>query len=421
MARGRKATQGTALTAAERKRLSRERLRSGRNSPAEFRDTSACHEIPPCHEIETVSVVIPSPVSAPFEAFSASAPVSEFRDILTCSASTTASNSHRRENSTDFDPLFTSVCCDWMSGRHEYLEEVEPRFGGHILKVSKDGEVEWESGSWESIRCPSSDTSIRAKCDGKRLWFSANIGRFQQADNFEGLTVIQCVERWAKVLKDLGFDTRGFGTRHRVGTPAECGTFLTRIDLAGNLETDNYAALCTASMSRRIGQRLPKEGKYGPTWGYDAKRGNWMKAKLYDKSAELAGRRTPSPGATIARFEVQLGGEFLKQNHLDSVAHWRGDEMGQIIYGRFADQVFRDQIDVTQWSDIPLRLRGYAVLWRDGEDIRNHVSQATYYRIRKQLLEGFGIDIGVRCNVQSLTRRVQTVTVTPINALRRVA
>lgn len=337
--------------------------------------------------------------------------------LSTCSASTTASNSGSPEKST----LFSSVCCDWLSGRHEYLEEVEPRNGGRVLKVSADGEIEWEQGSWESIRCPSSDTSIRAKCDGKRLHFSANIGRFQHADNLEGMTVMQCIEKWGRVLKDVGFDTTGFGTRHRVGTLAECGTFLTRIDLAGNMETDNYAALCTASMSRRIGQRLPKEGKYGPTWGYDAKRGNWSKAKLYDKSAELAGKRRPTSGATVARFEVQLGSEYLKQNGLDSVAAWKEDEMGQIIYGKFADQVFREQIDVTRWADIPPRLRSWAVLWRDGEDIRNHLKLSQFYAVRNQLREQFGIDIGVPCNVQSLTRRVQTVTVTPINALRSAA
>lgn len=289
------------------------------------------------------------------------------------------------------------------------------------MKVNPDGVIEWETASWESIRCPSSDTSIRVKCDGKRLHFSGNIGRFQQADNFRGLTVIQCIERWAEVLRNLGFDVRGFGTRHRVGTPAECGTYITRIDLAGNLETDNYAALCTASMTRRIGQRLPKEGKYGPTWGYDAKRSNWTKAKLYDKTAELEGRRTPSPGATTARFEVQLGSEYLKQNRMDAVAAWKEGNMGTIIYGRFADQVFRDQIETIRWNEIPIKLRTWAVLWRDGENIRNQMSKSAYYRARKALLEDHGIDIGVPCNVQALTHKVQTVTVRPVSALREAA
>lgn len=290
-----------------------------------------------------------------------------------------------------------------------------------VLKCNAAGEIEWETASWESIRCPSSDTSIRAKCDGKRLHFSGNIGRFQQTSNLEGLTVMQCIERFAKVLKDLGFDTTGFGTRHRVGTLAECGTFLTRIDLAGNLITDNYASLCAASMVRRIGQRLPKEGKYGPTWGYEAKRGNWAKFKLYDKKSEMEGKRRPVAGATIARFEAQLGSEWLKQKHMDSVKAWKDETMGQIIYGQFADQVFKQTIETANWADIPPKLRVWALLWRDGDDIRNHLKQSQYYAVRKALLDDYGLDIGVPCNIQALTRRVQTVTVTPINALRAAA
>ena len=49
---------------------------------------------------------------------------------------------------------------------------------------------------------------------------------------------------------------------------------------------------------------------------------------------------------TVARFEIQLGSEYLKQNHLDAPAHWEGDDMAQIIYGKFADQVFLIQSQV---------------------------------------------------------------------------
>lgn len=308
-----------------------------------------------------------------------------------------------------------------MSGRHDYLHPVPAVDAGRVMKVSRDGEIEWEAESWDAVRCPSSDTSIRVKCDGKHLWFSGNIGRFQHGDNLVGHTVLECLEKFRLVLRNLGYDVTGFGTRDRVGTLAECGTFLTRLDLAGNFETDNYSAVCTAAMSRRIGQRLPREGKYGPTWGYESKRSNWMKAKLYDKGAEMEGRRRPGSGATVARFEVQLGSEFLKQKCLDSVYSWRVEDMANVIYGRFADQVFRGRIDVNRWSDIPPRLRTWAVLWRDGEDIRQHLSTSRYYAVAKKLREEYGIDIAQPCNVLSLTRRVQLVQVMPINALRRAA
>lgn len=317
-----------------------------------------------------------------------------------------------------------SPCCDWLSLRHDYplTRQVQPRNAGKVMKVSSEGEIEWESASWESIRCPSSDTSIRVKCDGRHLWASANIGRFQRADNVQGYSVLECIERWAEVLGNLGFDLYGFGSRFQAGTVAEWGTHLTRIDLAGNFETSDYAALSQGLMVRRIGQKLPQLGKYGPTWGYDTKRGNWHKFKLYDKTAEQEGKRRSSGGATVARFEGQFGSEFLKREGLDKVSAWAGDaDMEKVIYGRFAEQVFREGLEVQRWQELPLKLQHWATCWREGRDLRAEMSKSAYYRARAQLLE-HGIDIGTPCNVLALSRHVQVVTVTPqVNRIRRVA
>lgn len=329
---------------------------------------------------------------------------------------------------------FASVCCDWMTFRHEYAEPVEPRESGRIMKISADGEIEWETAQWEQIKCASSDTSIRVRCDGKTLKGMANIGRFQQPDNRQGLTVMQCVERWAEVLGALGFNVEGFGTRfnRKVGEGAgetltgeskilEAGTFLTRIDLAGNFEVSDYSALSSAMMVRRIGQKLPMAGKYGPTWGYDSKRSNWWKAKLYDKTAELEGKRRSAGGATLARFEVQLGAEYLKREGLDRAIKWRGQDMAQVIYGKFADSVFRDSLSVQDWTVLPARLRGYVLIWRDGGDVRQQFkSLGGYYKARAKLME-YGIDIGTACNVTALARHCRIVEVAPVSALREAA
>lgn len=326
---------------------------------------------------------------------------------------------------------YAGICCDWMSGRHEYPYEVEAMPSGRILRLDRDGVIEWETMQWEQIRCPSSDTSIRVRCDGRILKFSGNIGRFQESDNREGLTVVQCVEKFTEVLGKLGFDMRGFGSRlvRKVegdtaldGDAAilQCGTYLTRIDLAGNFQVSDYSALCSSMLIRRIGQKLPMAGKYGPVWGYDAKRSNWWKAKFYDKQAELDGKRRPNSGATLARFEVQLGSEWLKREGLDRVYKWRGDEMGKVIYGQFADQVFRESLSVMDWAEIPSRLRAYAVLWRDGVDIRTVLGQSQYYATRAKLMQ-YGIDIGTSCNVTALTRNCRIVEVAPVSALRRAA
>jgi len=317
---------------------------------------------------------------------------------------------------------YEGLACDWMSGRHDYPVEAPavPWEAGRIVKIDRDGVIEYEARAWEQIRCPSSDTSIRIKCDGQHLWFSGNIGRFQHHDNITGIGVLECVERWAEVMKNLGLDLRGFGTRWRENMVSEYGTHLTRIDLAGNFDVSDYSALCSMLSIRRIGQKLPITGKYGPTWGYDSKRSNWLKAKLYDKTAEAEGRRTPSSGRTLARFEVQLGSEYLKREKLDKVITWKDEDMTNIVYGKFADQIFKESVSVEDWTEIPLRLRQYAILWRDGIDVRSQVQKSAYYSARKRLLE-YGIDIGTPCNVVALSRQVRVVEVTPVSALRRAA
>lgn len=317
------------------------------------------------------------------------------------------------------NPAFDSVLCDWLGGVHAYPEPVKPMEAGRILRIDRDGVIEYEKRTWEQIRCPSSDTSIRVRCDGKRLDFTGNIGRFQKENNLTGVGVVQCVERWSEVLAGLGLDVRMFGAVIRAGTVAEVGTRLTRIDLASNFRVSDYAAFCRSKLSRPIGRRHAREGKYGPTWGYDAKRGNWWKAKLYDKEAEQQGLRSSKGGDTIARFEIQLGGEWLRREKLNTVKAW-GDDMAKIIYGRFAGELFKETSSVEDWSEIPARLRGHAILWRDGVDLRQFMSQSAWYRTKSRLLE-YGVDIRVPCNVVALTRRCRTIDIMPLPSIREAA
>lgn len=316
---------------------------------------------------------------------------------------------------------FPSISCDWLTLSHRLDSPIEPLKSGLTMKLDQDGVIEWEMLDWTKLYCPSSDSSLRIRCDGEKLQCSGNVSRWKQPDNLLGLTVQECVTVWAELLPTLGIRVPMFGAVVCEDTCAERGTFISRVDLAGNLETDNYSALCHTAMNQRVGQKLPKPGKFGPMWGYEAKRGNWVKAKLYDKGAEMSGKRTAGTGATMARFEVQLGSEYLKREGLNKLRGWKGGgEMEKVIHGRFAEQVFRESVPVNSWDDIPVRLRGLAYAWRDGVCLRNELKQANFYKQRKALL-AYGIDIAVPCNVLAFTAKVREVQVMPVHALRRLA
>lgn len=312
--------------------------------------------------------------------------------------------------------------CDWLSGSYRYRESRKPRDSGKTMKIDRDGCIEWETQDWESVRCPSSDTSIRVRCNGQRLQFSGNIGRFQEADNVTGLPLLACVEKYGVVLRNLGFELPLFGACQNPGTLYEFGTTLSRVDLAANFQVSDYKSWVLHLLQRPISRRYPRLGKYGPTWGYESRRSNWWKAKVYDKSAEIAGKRAPNDGETLARFEVQLGSEYLKRENLNHVAGWNktvgGESMAKIIYGRFLNEIQREPCGVEDWSEIPPKLRAYAILWRDGQ--MPVLTRPTFYRVRAQLKE-YGIDIAVPCNVLSLTRRVRYLDVVQQSSFRSAA
>lgn len=353
-------------------------------------------------------------------------------------------------------PVFDSVICDWLTISHPLREAYPVVNDGQILKLNADGSHEWSSECWLTLKCASSDTSLRIKCDGQKVMMTGNIGRFGQSDNLNGHTVAECLVMWRDLLveyfpartvrtvKPLSQDEFNRGlvseivTEHYpalniadffapdvemlnrlTGEIELSGTRITRCDLAGNFYTDNFASLTAMMMTRKLGQRAPRMGKYGAMWGYDSKRSNWLKAKLYDKTCELEGRRTPATGETTARFEVQLGSEILKRRGLHIESGWmEGKNMENITYLEYSNQVFREQATAESWLEIPSRIRQYAVLWRDGTPLRNQCqSDATYYRIRKQLL-GYGIDASQPCNVMTLVRRIETVKVMPLQARR---
>lgn len=321
--------------------------------------------------------------------------------------------------------VFDSVICDWLTISHP-LRVAHPVVNdGQILRIKADGSTEWTTECWKTLKCASSDTSLRIKCDGEKVMMTGNIGRFGQSDNLNGHTVAECIELWRQLLATYypginDFFGSDFKMVNRVtGEVVLSGTRITRCDLAGNFFTDNFASLTAQLMTRKLGQRAPRMGKFGPMWGYDSKRANWLKAKVYDKACELEGRRTPATGATTARFEVQLGSEILKRKGLHIADGWKKEiDMENVTFLEFSNQVFRDQATAESWLDIPPRLRQYAVLWRDGTPLRNQCkSEATFYRVRKALLM-HGIDASQPCNVMTLVRRIEVVKVMPLPARR---
>lgn len=72
----------------------------------------------------------------------------------------------------------------------------------------------------------------------------------------------------------------------------------------------------------------------------------------------------------------------------------------------------RAEHTVDDLEDLPKHLRCTARDWLAGDDIRKHVSLATFKRHRSALLF-YGIDIAVRRNVVAFKPRVRVIEVRP--------
>ena len=332
--------------------------------------------------------------------------------------------------------VFDSVFCDWLTISHP-LREFHPVINdGRVSKIMPTGEIDWVTECWQTIESASSDTSLRIKCDGSKLMLTGNIGRFGQANNLSGYSVIDCCLLWQDLL-DRYYPTLGklfqpdFEMLNRnTGVIELSGTRITRCDLTSNFNTDNFYSLSQMLMSHPIGQHPPRMGKYGVMWGYESQRAGWLRAKVYDKTCELEGRRTPAHDATMARFEVQLGSEYLRRNHLHTFSGWSGENTMKksinetkenVVYGQFSDQIFKQQATAENWNSIPVRLRHYAIMWRDGHSLRSLCkAKTTYYRVLKEL-KAHGVDCTQPCNVMNIVRRVEVVKIMPLNSLRSPA
>ena len=173
--------------------------------------------------------------------------------------------------------------CDWISFTHVYPEQ-QPQFhDGRLIRVSSEGELVFDMVKGKSVK-GSFDTSLYIRCDGDRLQFSGNVGRFGEPDNVHGYPFSQCWQKLIGVLQGLGISTEGLGVIHRThnadGSVSTLGTRLTRVDVTCNCLVSDYALSCQAFAVCQIFGMQPERGKYGVKWGYDRKRGNWLRVKL---------------------------------------------------------------------------------------------------------------------------------------------
>lgn len=340
----------------------------------------------------------------------------------------------------------TTDMLDWITARVPCFH-LSPITGGRVLKITPDGEIEWQVesrlpvvGSYESslmIRT----YGVRDDREGVRrgiiLDVSGNPTKFLQGHNLfggflaPGPLLELLLYRLCEILPGLrptDFDLQRWRDGHFEILRAD----INRMYALGSRERVQAwlrGAEYSAYMRHRGRGTLVKNGTL--YFGQGSKR--WS-AKFYGKGDELdagkghglhRGLQVEEPKLKAwaddkLRFEVMLRSKEIQERGLRWAFDWSETTGAEILKGIAEGIQMSDQraLPTTAITDLPKRLVPVYHLWQQGHDIRAMYPHRTFYRYRKEMLP-HGIDIAIRqphedrSNVVPLIRVIEAVPVGP--------
>lgn len=350
-------------------------------------------------------------------------------------------------------PIGLDVFCDWLTIYQDHEEELPILNDGHVVRFEPDafrkciddetGEIRpmFDALKAEYTVCRriehegSYETKISIRCDGYRVELSGNVGRFGRPDNLFGLRVLETVGRANEILAALGLPAFS-------GVEANCAyartdsyasgrnAVITRVDLTANFATGSREAAfrCLHWMSgqgtARNSGKNPRNYGNGITWNEGSKR---HYEKLYFKADELGPHvsdevRDYCNQNGILRYEVSLKSRELADRGLQSMVGWsrvskEGTRMENVIYGKFAEVLTRNQVSVTECQKIPGKLGFIAKSYLNGENPYEaaDIGISTRRRWRAKLRD-YGIDIAQPIDVTRMQTRIRVIDLQPVSA-----
>lgn len=271
----------------------------------------------------------------------------------------------------------------------------------------------------------SHSTAVRLRCDGLQVTLSGNPGRFDRSDNLFSFGLEETVERASAIARQRGLPAFSPGDRRFADNLNErdaklglwerwTGAVYRELHVTQNLSAGNEA-LAKEYMLWAGSQRAARiaKGVYGDEtiiFGSLAKKGKPLHKAIvvYRKAAEMLAhaRGTEAKKAVLAspvyqwardtgavRVECKWGSHFLRDNAL---RYMGGTTMGQVISIFDRETGFllgaSPERAVRLVSDMPARLRLPALAWIRGDDLRQLLTERTYYRVLKGLRD-YGLDV----------------------------
>ncbi|VEB43088.1 phage/plasmid replication protein, gene II/X family [Chromobacterium violaceum] len=352
---------------------------------------------------------------------------------------------------------FIRIKQKWCGVLNPETGEVEPALpivdSGVVGKWGRDmetGEInenpEWGAHGHLHIR-GSFDSLVRVRCDGYTVEVEGNVGRLDRPDNVFNLDFDQTIEACNQLLARFRLPPFCKGERVRNENPSDydrkhaissmmwTGATISELHVTQNYATGSAANadafvrwLSTQSMSNIKRSRTSPESC---TWGSE---GGRKKITAYIKHLEMLapghchGRSKPqikldpvyryAQEQGIVRLELKAkrlmlrdaGLRYLGDITMSALVDLYQEHVGPLV-GRVREDVTRLDIDC-----LPRKLRLTAACYLRGEDLRQHLSQATFYRHAKEL-RGYGIDIAEPlAKFEKISHVIKVIEATPLTA-----
>ncbi|MBL4820887.1 MAG: Replication-associated protein G2P [Gammaproteobacteria bacterium] len=315
---------------------------------------------------------------------------------------------------------------DWVTAIIPF--EHEPLFGGSVVKIAPDGEIEWEAPCRVSVE-GSHEASISVKSQGgdgralaSELYIHGNPSKYLQGHNIFGIDDLNLLvkDTFISLCSELKLPIP-----EATMTAVEKGDYkLNRVDInhmysLGNIaNVKSWLRAAEYKSKTRHGRPSSKGGTL--YWGKNSRR--WA-IKAYCKGEEIAGpkahrlpeRFNSTPLAEFAQDKLRIE-LVLRSKELDKLnlfeAHQWDDKTPRQLFNNYVKRIEMNE-QMTLPNDVihqlPHKLMSTYTIWKDGYNPRELMSKPTFYRHRRELLKhGIDIDLAVekvdRSNVVPLVR-----------------
>ncbi len=297
--------------------------------------------------------------------------------------------------------------------------------GVKYLVLSNDKDKAALGYSLTSLQhCGSHDTKVITRCDGQMVSLSGNVGRLDRPDNVFNYGLDDTLIKASNVVQQYGLPAFSAGDCIPKATLSQhdqtfgllvnyTGAYLRELHVTSNFFAGNEAI--AKEVMRYMGglrsARLAK-GMYGDetiVFGHLARKGKRMHKALvvYRKAAEMLAhakgdiakklvRKSPeyqlAHETGLIRVECKWGNDFLRDNAIRFIGEANMPKVIS-IFQRETDFLLNASPDraARLVSEMPVKVRSAALHWIRGDDLRQLMSRATYFRMVKALRD-YGID-----------------------------